>query len=230
MARRIPKYLKDDHSEDKKVLVKNKLQAKSENQKHYINSIYKNHITFCDGPAGSGKTHIAAACAVDFMKKGLVDKIVITRPVMSAGENIGFLPGTADSKLHPYMLPVFDELDYYVSKEQISYWRNEGRLEVAPIGFMRGGSFHNSFIIGDECQNLSMEQMKMFLTRMGKDSKLVVTGDTSQSDLPIAKKGAFETCLKKLDGLKKVGVVYLKKQDIVRNSIIPKIIEKLEEE
>ena len=229
MARKIPKYLKDGHTEDKKILVKNKLQAKSENQKHYINSIYKNSITFCDGPAGSGKTHIAAACAVDFMKKGLVDKIVITRPVMSAGENIGFLPGTADSKLHPYMLPVFDELDYYVSKEQISYWRNEGKLEIAPIGFMRGRSFHNAFIIGDECQNLSMEQMKMFLTRMGKSSKLIVTGDTSQSDLPISKKGAFQTCLKKLDGLKEVGVVYLNNQDIVRNSIIPSIIEKLEE-
>ena len=229
MARKTPKYLKDGYTEDKKVYLKNRLEAKSVNQKHYIKSIYKNDITFCDGPAGSGKTHIAAACAAEFMKKGIVDKIVITRPVMSAGEDIGFLPGTADRKLQPYMLPVFDELNYYVSRQQISSWKNEGALEVAPVGFMRGRSFHNAFIIGDECQNLSMEQMKMFLTRMGKNSKLIVTGDISQSDLPDFKKGAFQNCLDKLDGLEKVGVVYLKKEDIVRNSIIPNIIERLEE-
>ena len=229
MARKTPKYLKDGYTEDKQVYLKNKLEAKTLNQKHYIKSVYKNDITFCDGPAGSGKTHIAAACAAEFMKKGIVDKIVITRPVMSAGEDIGFLPGTADRKLQPYMLPVFDELNYYVSRQQISSWKNEGALEVAPIGFMRGRSFHNAFIIGDECQNLSMEQMKMFLTRMGKNSKLIVTGDTSQSDLPSFKKGAFGSCLDKLDGLEKVGVVYLRKEDIVRNSIIPSIIERLEE-
>lgn len=229
MARRIPKYLKEQGREDKKLVLKTRLQAKSENQKKYIRSIYKNDITFCDGPAGSGKTHIAVACAVEAMKKGIVDKIVITRPVMSAGEDIGFLPGTAERKLHPYMLPVFDEFDYYISKEQVSAWKNEGRLEVAPIGFMRGRSFHHSFIIGDECQNLSMRQLKMFLTRMGKGSKLVVTGDESQSDLPMNQRGAFAKCLDRLVGVEGVGIARLYKEDIVRNSIIPQIIEKLGE-
>jgi len=228
MARKVPKYLQGERPRQH-VALRNKIEAKSYNQKNYIKSLHKNEITFCNGPAGSGKTHLAVACAIEAVSKGIVSKIVVTRPVMSAGESIGYLPGTAERKLHPYMLPVFDEFEYYVSKEQVSFWRNEGTIEVAPIGFMRGRSFHDSFIIGDECQNLSMEQMKMFLTRMGKGSKLVITGDESQSDLPLRFRGAFQTCLDKLQDIDGLGIVTLENQDIVRNSIIPKILEKLGE-
>ena len=226
--KKTPKYMQGKSVSAEKVYIKKKIEAKSTNQRKYIRSIKANDVTFCNGPAGSGKTHLAVAMAIDFLTKGLVDKIVVTRPVMSGGESIGFLPGTADRKLEPYMCPVFDEFNYYVSRQQVSSWKNEGALEVVPIGFMRGRSFHNSFIIGDECQNLSMEQMKMFLTRTGLNSKLVVTGDESQSDLPSSQRGAFETCLRRLTGLEGVGVITLTKEDIVRNSLIPLIIERLD--
>ena len=161
--------------------------------------------------------------------KSILERIVITRPTVEAGESIGYLPGTADQKLTPYLLPVFDELKYFVSQEQIFSWKNKGILEVAPIGLMRGRSFHNSFIIGDECQNLSMEQTKMFLTRMGFESKLVITGDRSQSDLPFSRQGAFTTCLEKLKDVSGIGIIHLKKCDIVRNPLIPLILECLDE-
>ena len=228
MARKTPKYLQGQPVPKERTHLKNKIVAKSTNQKKYIKSIRNEDITFCNGPAGSGKTHLAVAYAIDFLIQGLVDRIVVTRPVMATGESIGYLPGTADMKLEPYMCPVFDEFDYYVSREQVSMWKSQGMLEVAPIGFMRGRSFHNSFIIGDECQNLSTEQMKMFLTRVGLNSKLVVTGDESQSDLPRSQRGAFSSCLEKLSGMEKVGIIHLKKEDIIRNSLIPLIIERLD--
>ena len=230
MARRKPKYYqKDKKNEDGPARLKNSVSARGSNQKVYIKSIFHNDIVFCDGPAGSGKTHIAVGCAVQSLIEGKVERIVITRPTVEAGESIGYLPGTADQKLTPYLLPVFDELKYFVSQEQIFSWKNKGILEVAPIGLMRGRSFHNAFIIGDECQNLSMEQTKMFLTRMGFESKLVITGDRSQSDLPFSRQGAFTTCLEKLKDVSGIGIIHLKKCDIVRNPLIPLILECLDE-
>jgi phosphate starvation-inducible PhoH-like protein len=205
-----------------------KLEAKSENQAAYIRAAQTSDVIFCDGPAGSGKTHIAVGLAVQAMKANQVEKIVITRPVVEAGEKIGFLPGSADKKLGPYMAPVFDELGYFVTQDVINHWRSAGSLEIVPIGFMRGRSFHNCFIVGDECQNLTSEQMKMFLTRMGMNSKLIITGDESQSDLPSGTRGAFKECVEKLDDVDRVSVIKLEKQDIVRNPIIPSILERLE--
>ena len=228
MARRKPKYKqKNNPPHEDSVFLKNKLSARSANQKKYIKSIVSNSLTFCDGPAGSGKTHIAVGCAVQSLIANQVEKIIITRPVVEAGEKIGFLPGNADQKLHPYLLPVFDELNYFISHQQIKTWKNLGQLVVAPIGLMRGRNFHNSFIIADECQNLSMEQLKMLLTRMGMESKLVVTGDGSQSDLPTRQRGAFENCLEKLTNVPDLGVIHLQKEDIVRNPLIPIILERL---
>ena len=225
--RKVPRYRQDNPNVEK-VFLRHKLIAKSKNQKEYIKSVKNNSITFCSGPAGSGKTHIAVGCAVYSLMNGDVDKIVITRPVVQAGERLGYLPGTADKKLEPYVLPIFDELSYFVSNEQIARWKNESKLEIAPIGLMRGRNFHNSFIIGDECQNLSAEQIKMFLTRMGMESKLIITGDESQSDLPREMRGAFSDCLNKLTGIPDVGIIHLKKEDIVRNPLIPVIIERLQ--
>ena len=227
MARRKePKYQQKD-KDDTSVFLKNKLSGRSPNQKKYIKSITSNSLTFCNGPAGSGKTHIAVGCAVQSLIASQVEKIIITRPVVEAGEKIGFLPGSADQKLHPYLLPVFDELNYFVSYEQIKIWKNQGKLVIAPIGLMRGRNFHNAFIVADECQNLSMEQLKMLLTRMGMESKLVVTGDSSQSDLPYRQRGAFTQCLEKLVNTNDLGIIHLKKEDIVRNPLIPIILEKL---
>ena len=225
--RKVPRYQQDNPNVEK-VFLRHKLIAKSRNQKDYIKSVRDNSITFCNGPAGSGKTHIAVGCAVYSLINGHVDKIVITRPVVQAGERLGYLPGTADKKLEPYVLPIFDELSYFVSHEQIARWKNESKLEIAPIGLMRGRNFHNSFIIGDECQNLSSEQIRMFLTRMGMESKLIITGDESQSDLPKDMRGAFSDCLNKLTGIPEVGIINLRKEDIVRNPLIPVIIERLQ--
>ena len=229
MARRKPKYQTKEKQEEG-VYLKKKLSARSPNQKKYIKSIKNNILTFCDGPAGSGKTHIAVGCAIEALVSGQVDRIIITRPVVEAGEKIGYLPGDADKKLHPYLLPVFDELNYFVSHEQINNWKNQGKLVVAPIGLMRGRNFHNCFIIADECQNLSMKQLKMLLTRMGMESKLVITGDDTQSDLPYSQRGAFSKCLTRLDGVDNLGVMYLKKEDIVRNPLIPIILDKLNDD
>ena len=229
MARRKPKYQTKEKQEEG-VYLKKKLSARSPNQKKYIKSIKNNILTFCDGPAGSGKTHIAVGCAIEALVSGQVDRIIITRPVVEAGEKIGYLPGDADKKLHPYLLPVFDELNYFVSHEQINNWKNQGKLVVAPIGLMRGRNFHNCFIIADECQNLSMKQLKMLLTRMGMESKLVITGDDTQSDLPYRQRGAFSKCLTRLDGVANLGVMYLKKEDIVRNPLIPIILDKLNDD
>jgi len=203
------------------------ISPRSENQKYYINSINKNDMVFCNGPAGSGKTYIAVACAVKALITNQVERIIITRPVVEAGESIGYLPGTAEEKLKPYMLPIFDELMKFASSSQISEWKNNRQLEIVPLGLMRGRNFHNSFMIGDEFQNATLEQIKMFLTRIGIGSKMIVTGDHSQSDLPRQQRGGFEKCINNLDDIENVGIIKLKKEDIVRNSLIPIIIERV---
>ena len=159
-----------------------------------------------------------------------VEKIVITRPVVEAGENIGYLPGTAEEKLRPYLLPIFDELLKFASYSQISEWKNSRQLEIAPLGLMRGRNFHHSFMIGDEFQNATFEQIKMFLTRTGIGSKVIITGDHSQSDLPSQHRGGFVRCIDSLDNIEGIGIVELEKDDIVRNSLIATIISRLENE
>ena len=207
---------------------RNRLKPRTENQKEYIRTIAENTITFCQGLAGSGKTHIAIGMALEYLLDEKVKKIIITRPVLEAGEKIGYLPGTAEEKLHPYLLPILDEINYFISAAQYASLRLNNKIEVVPLGLMRGRNFHNAFIVADECQNASYEQLKMLLTRTGHDSKMVLTGDIGQSDLSRHLQGGFIDLIKMLDGLDGIGISELQAIDIVRNPIIAKILGRLD--
>lgn len=206
---------------------KNRLKPRTINQKEYIRTVAENTITFCQGVAGSGKTHIAIGMALEYLLDDKVEKIVITRPVVEAGEKLGFLPGTAEEKLHPYLLPLFDEINYFLHTAQYGKLKMSRQVEVAPLGLMRGRSFHNAFIVADECQNASYDQLKMLLTRIGMESKMVLTGDIEQSDLQRNYRGGFETLMQRLDGLEGVGISRLDTIDIIRNPIIADIVYRL---
>lgn len=207
---------------------RNRLKPRTENQKDYIRVIAENTITFCQGLAGSGKTHIAIGMALEYLLDEKVKKIIITRPVLEAGEKIGYLPGTAEEKLHPYLLPILDEINYFISSAQYAALRLNNKIEVVPLGLMRGRNFHNSFIVADECQNASYEQLKMLLTRTGNESKMVLTGDVGQSDLSRHLQGGFIDLINTLDGLDGIGISRLEASDIVRNPIIAKILGRLD--
>jgi len=207
---------------------RNRLKPRSDNQKEYIRSIAENHITFCQGVAGSGKTHIAIGMALEYLLEEKIKKIVITRPVVESGEKIGYLPGTAEEKLHPYLLPLLDEVNYFINPAYYASLKINNKIEIVPLGLMRGRNFHDAFIVADECQNASYEQLKMLLTRLGNGSKMVLTGDISQSDLSRHIQGGFHTMTKVLDGVEGIGVSYLEMKDIVRNPIIGKILGKLD--
>lgn len=207
---------------------KNRLKPRSVNQKEYIRTVAENTITFCQGVAGSGKTHIAVGMALEYLLDYKIKKVVITRPVVEAGEKLGFLPGTAEEKLHPYLLPLFDEINHFVPKEYYSKLVHGRQIEIVPLGLMRGRSFHNSFIVADECQNASYDQLKMLLTRIGMDSKMILTGDTEQSDLEYRKQGGFGTIIDKLQDTNNIGFSHLEASDIVRNPIIADIVDKLQ--
>lgn len=209
-------------------IYRNRLKPRSDNQKEYIRNIVQNHITFCQGVAGSGKTHIAIGMALEYLLDEKVKKIIITRPVVESGEKIGYLPGTAEEKLHPYLLPLLDEVNYFISSGQYAGLKTTNQIEIVPLGLMRGRNFHNSFIVADECQNASYEQLKMLLTRLGNDSKMVLTGDISQSDLTRHLQGGFYTMTNTLANMEGIGISYLTMSDIVRNPIIGKILERLD--
>lgn len=207
---------------------KNRLRPRTENQKNYIRTVAENDITFCHGVAGSGKTHIAIGMALEYLLDNKVKKIVITRPVVESGEKIGYLPGTAEEKLHPYLLPLLDEVNYFISTAQFVSLKLNNKIEIVPLGLMRGRNFHHSFIVADECQNASYEQIKMLLTRLGTDSKMVLTGDTTQSDLHRHAQGGFYDMSNALDNVPGIGISKLDFSDIVRNPIIAKILSRLE--
>jgi len=207
---------------------RNRLKPRTDNQKEYIRRIAENCITFCQGVAGSGKTHIAIGMALEYLLDNKVKKIIITRPVVESGEKIGYLPGTAEEKLHPYLLPLLDEVNYFISSAEFTSLKTNNKIEIVPLGLMRGRNFHNSFIVADECQNASYDQLKMLLTRLGTDSRMVLTGDVSQSDLHKHMQGGFYTMTKMLDGVEGIGVANLDFSDIVRNPIIGKILSRLD--
>lgn len=209
-------------------IYRNRLRPRSENQKEYIRTIAENTITFCQGLAGSGKTHIAIGMAIEYLLDEKVKKIIITRPILEAGEKIGYLPGSAEEKLHPYLLPVLDEINYFISTAQYTTLKLNNKIEVVPLGLMRGRNFHNAFIVADECQNASYDQLKMLLTRIGNGSKMVLTGDTSQSDLHKHMQGGFYSVISALSGVDGIGISKLELSDIVRNPIIAKIISRLD--
>ena len=185
-------------------------------------------MTFCQGVAGSGKSHVAVGIALEYLLDDKVNKIIITRPVVEAGEKIGYLPGSAEEKIHPYLLPILDEIHHFISPAYYTSLKTNNKIEVVPLGLMRGRNFHNCFIVADESQNASYEQLKMLITRIGNNSKMVLTGDVSQSDLARHMQGGFYHMMNALEGIEGIGVARLTNSDIVRNPIIGKIISRLD--
>lgn len=220
--------LTNDLGGEKALAARNSLKPRTENQKEYIRTIAENSVTFCQGVAGVGKSHIAIGMALEYLLNDKVKKIVITRPVVEAGEKIGYLPGGAEEKLHPYLLPLVDEIHHFITVAHYASLKLNNHIEVVPLGLMRGRNFHNTFIVADECQNASYEQLKMLITRIGNNSKMVLTGDVSQSDLARHMQGGFYHMMQALGGVEGVGISKLGNQDIVRNPIIGKIISRLE--
>ena len=207
---------------------RNRLKPRTENQKEYIRIAAENSITFCQGVAGSGKTHIAVGMALEYLLDNKVKKIIITRPVVESGEKIGYLPGTAEEKLHPYLLPLLDEVNHFISSAHYSGLKTNNRIEIVPLGLMRGRNFHDCFIVADECQNASYDQLKMLITRLGRESKMILTGDTSQSDLHRHMQGGFYSMMEALENVEGIGIAKLAFSDIVRNPIIEKILIRLD--
>ncbi|MFH1790956.1 MAG: PhoH family protein [Candidatus Omnitrophota bacterium] len=203
---------------------------KSRRQKEYVDAIRKHDIVFAIGPAGTGKTYLAMAMAVNALKKKIVSRIILTRPAVEAGENLGFLPGTLYEKVTPYLRPIYDALYDMVEPERIQEYTDRGIIEVAPLAYMRGRTLNDSFIILDEGQNSTPEQMKMFLTRLGFDSKTVITGDVTQSDLPKGRESGLIQVQRILGGIKGIKFVYMGSEDVIRHELVQEIIKAYESE
>ena len=204
-----------------------RLTPKTKNQADYIRAMSENDITICSGPAGSGKTAVAVGLACEYLQDNKVEKIIITRPVVESGIGLGYLPGSFAEKIHPYLVPVLEEMGRYFKGEEINRMRSEGIIEVCPLEYMRGRNFHDSFMILDEAQNATFDQIKMFLTRIGRNSKAIINGDPKQTDLYSDMKGGFEKCIDRLDGIEGISICNLEGTDIVRNDIIAKILNRL---
>ena len=194
-------------------------------QKDYIKTIQQQPVTIGVGPAGTGKTYLAVAAAVAAFREKEVSRIILTRPAVEAGERLGFLPGDLQSKVDPYLRPLYDALFDMLGAETYQKYLEKGNIEVAPLAYMRGRTLDDSFIILDEAQNTSREQMKMFLTRMGFGSKVVITGDVTQIDLPEGKPSGLKEAMKVLDGVEGVGICRLTQNDVVRHIMVQRIIE-----
>ena len=204
------------------------VQPKTLGQKEYINLIKNNDITFGIGPAGTGKTYLAVAMAVKAFKRDEVSRIILTRPAVEAGENLGFLPGDLKDKVDPYLRPLYDALFDMLGADKFNKYLERGLIEVAPLAFMRGRTLDNAFIILDEAQNTTPEQMKMFLTRLGFGSKAVVTGDITQTDLPNNKKSGLLQATKILKNVSGIGSMELTEKDVVRHELVQRIIRAYE--
>ena len=200
------------------------VSPKTLGQKEYINLIKNNDITFGIGPAGTGKTYLAVAMAVKAFKRDEVSRIILTRPAVEAGENLGFLPGDLKDKVDPYLRPLYDALFDMLGADRFNKYLERGLIEVAPLAFMRGRTLDNSFIILDEAQNTTKEQMKMFLTRLGFGSKAVVTGDLTQTDLPDNKRSGLLHATKVLKDIEGIGSIALTERDVVRHDLVKRII------
>jgi len=208
---------------------KSAVTPKSLAQKEYVDAIRKNDIVFGIGPAGTGKTYLAMAMAVSALSRGIVSRIILTRPAVEAGESLGFLPGDLAEKVDPYLRPLYDALHDMMRFEKAAMLMQKGIIEVAPIAFMRGRTLNDSFIILDEAQNTTTEQMKMFLTRIGFNSKAVITGDITQIDLPAEKASGLVETKNILQGIEGIKFVFFTKRDVVRHKLVQEIIRAYEE-
>jgi phosphate starvation-inducible PhoH-like protein len=204
---------------------KGSVRARTGGQKKYLDAVKDNDIVFAIGPAGTGKTYQAVAMAVSALKSKAVDRIIITRPAVEAGERLGFLPGDVKEKVDPYLTPLYDALNDMIPRDKLKIYLDQRTIEIAPLAYMRGRTLHNSFIILDEAQNATPMQMKMFLTRLGVTSKAIITGDITQIDLPIHEQSGLidaTNILKKVDG---ISFVYFDETDVVRHKLVKNIIK-----
>lgn len=201
------------------------IKAKTVGQKNYVKAIENNTISFGVGPAGTGKTYLAVAMAVTALRKREINRIVLTRPAIEAGEKLGFLPGDLGAKIDPYLRPLYDALYDMLGMEGFQRHMEKGTIEIAPLAYMRGRTLDDSFIILDESQNTTPEQMKMFLTRLGFNSKAVITGDITQIDLPDSKSSGLKQALQIVSDIDGISVTYLTSKDVVRHSLVTKIVE-----
>lgn len=204
------------------------IRPKTLGQKEYVDAIKKNSVVFGVGPAGTGKTYLAVALAVYALKNHEIDKIILTRPAVEAGEKLGFLPGDLSEKVDPYLRPLFDALQEMMGQDAYAKHIERGSIEIAPLAYMRGRTLSNSFIILDEAQNTTCEQMKMFLTRMGENSRIVVTGDITQIDLPKSVKSGLIDAIDVLKDVEDIKIVRLTAKDVVRHELVTRIIQAYE--
>ncbi len=203
---------------------------KGEGQQEYIRAVHNNDLTCCVGPAGTGKTFVAVAVAVSMLKRHKIKRIVLVRPAVEAGERIGYLPGDMQAKINPYLRPLFDAMHDMMTFEQIKRFMQSDVIEVVPLAFMRGRTLNHSVIILDEAQNSTKSQMLMFLTRLGHHSKMIITGDDSQSDLENEETSGLSDAVDRLDGIKGVAIVRLTKRDIVRHPLVQRVVEAYSED
>jgi phosphate starvation-inducible PhoH-like protein len=201
------------------------IKPKTVNQQKLVDLARDNDLVFALGPAGTGKTYISVAMAVRALKNKQVKKLIITRPAVEAGENLGFLPGDLKEKIDPYLRPIYDALHDMIPFEKLRYYMEREIIEIAPLAYMRGRTLNNAFILLDEAQNTTPMQMKMFLTRMGPDSKMIVTGDASQIDLPTKQKSGLKEAIRILTDVKGIGILELNEKDVVRHRLVRDIIE-----
>lgn len=201
------------------------VKARTANQRKMVDSIIKNDIIFAIGPAGTGKTYTAVALAVRALKNKEIKRIILTRPAVEAGENLGFLPGDLKEKIDPYLRPLYDALDDMIPAEKLKVFLENRTIEIAPLAFMRGRTLDNCFVILDEAQNATDMQLKMFLTRMGPTAKFIVTGDVTQIDLPKKQQSGLHTALRILGDIKGIDIIYLNGDDVVRHKLVKNILK-----
>ena len=202
------------------------IYPKTIGQKEYYFALKNNDVVFGIGPAGTGKTYLAVVFAVDALKNNIVKKIILTRPAVEAGENLGFLPGDLKEKVDPYLRPLYDALHDMLGVEQTERYIEKGVIEIAPLAYMRGRTLEDAYVILDEAQNTTDNQMKMFLTRLGFNSKMIITGDITQIDLPRGMESGLVKALKILNGVKGVSFIHLSAMDVVRHPVVQRIIER----
>lgn len=204
------------------------IKPKTANQKKLVDAVRKNDIVFALGPAGTGKTYISVALAVKALKNKEIKRIIITRPAVEAGENLGFLPGDLKEKIDPYLRPIYDALGDMIQLEKLKFYRESGVIEIAPLAYMRGRTLNNAFILLDEAQNTTPMQMKMFLTRLGPNSKLIINGDQSQVDLPRSQRSGLVEATNILKNVKGLSIIKLDDKDVVRHKIVKEIVKAYE--